>query len=139
MSPRKLLAVTAAALLLPASAAQADELIAPAPGAVNLAAGGGWMAWAAPGEDTGDFFVTWTRKEALLKATGDGLATPMSELVLGPGPRLVRWGGTRPRSSMWVRDLVVAPGHCAALAGAGVEAPPTEVRDGDALLATAGA
>ena len=93
----------------------------------------------APGEDTGDFFVTWTRKEALLKATGDGLATPMSELVLGPGPRLVRWGGTRPRSSMWVRDLVVAPGHCAALAGAGAEAPPTEVRDGDALLATAGA
>jgi len=40
----------------------------------------------APGEDgdleTGDLAQTWARKEAILKARGSGLTTPMSEVVL---------------------------------------------------------
>lgn len=46
--------VLAAALLWPAAAqASSAATIVPAPGAVNLAAGGGYLAWAAPEEDTG--------------------------------------------------------------------------------------
>ncbi|HWT91667.1 MAG TPA: hypothetical protein VN238_01625 [Solirubrobacteraceae bacterium] len=45
-------ALAAGAASTPA-AAGADTLLAPAPGAVNLAAGGGYLAWFAPQEDTG--------------------------------------------------------------------------------------
>ena len=41
------------ALGLAPAVANADSLVAPAPGAVNLAAGGGYLVWFAPGEDTG--------------------------------------------------------------------------------------
>jgi hypothetical protein len=42
-----------AAFTLAAPAARGDTLTTPAPGAVNLAAGGGYQAWFAPEEDTG--------------------------------------------------------------------------------------
>jgi hypothetical protein len=49
MIPRTtLLAVVAALVAAPAAAA--DTLVVPAPGAVNLASGGGWLAWAVPAE-----------------------------------------------------------------------------------------
>lgn len=47
-----LLTLAALAASTPA-AASADTLLAPAPGAVNLATGGGYLAWFSPGEDTG--------------------------------------------------------------------------------------
>ena len=54
----------------------------------------------APGE-TGDLAATWARKEAILKARGTGLTTPMSEVVLADE----RW---------W--DLDAPEGYVAALA-----------------------
>lgn len=66
-----------------------------------------------------DFFRTWTRKEAVLKATGDGLLHPMNEVVVSAPrhdpPRLVRFDG-RPdlRAGLW--DLSPARGYAAAVA-----------------------
>jgi len=54
MRPRALLALlAAAAFLVPAAGASADELVVAAPGAAKLAGDGGYLVWAAPNEDTG--------------------------------------------------------------------------------------
>jgi 4'-phosphopantetheinyl transferase len=83
------------------------------------------------------FFTTWTRKEALLKATGDGIAAPMSAITLSA--RGVTWTGTgAPDGPVWVRDLRPAPGFRAAVAGLG--APPTTLREhaaGELIAASA--
>ncbi len=84
------------------------------------------------------FFTTWTRKEALLKATGHGLASPMTRITLAPGgsPAGVEdWTGDgAPAGPMWLRDLRPAAGHLAALAGPGAAPPTVVVADGDAVL-----
>jgi 4'-phosphopantetheinyl transferase len=50
-----------------------------------------------PGRDRAAAFTTyWTRKEALVKATGDGLLTRLDAVVVSPPsdpPRLLRWEG----------------------------------------------
>jgi 4'-phosphopantetheinyl transferase len=66
------------------------------------------------------FFRYWVRKEAVLKATGEGLAAPMAQLtVSGPTrrPALRDWG-TLPGFSRQValHDLGAAPGYHASLA-----------------------
>ena len=82
------------------------------------------------------FFALWTRKEALLKATGTGLATPMSAITLGPSG-VQRWTGEdAPREPLWLRDLHPAPGYRGAVAGFG--APPEVTEEpGAPLLAAA--
>ena len=86
--------------------------------------------------DPAAFFTLWTRKEALLKATGDGLATPMSSITLGPSG-LVGWVGPgAPHAPVWLRDLRPAPGYLAAVAGLGAEPAQVRESDGDALLRT---
>jgi 4'-phosphopantetheinyl transferase len=68
--------------------------------------------------DARDFFTYWTRKEALVKATGDGVTVPLWEvLVTPPGtpPRLLgypRQGGLAAQ----LRDLSPDPGYVGALA-----------------------
>ncbi len=52
MSLRAVLLCVAALAVLPGAAA-ADAPVAMAPGAVNVAAGGGYVVWSQPGEDTG--------------------------------------------------------------------------------------
>jgi 4'-phosphopantetheinyl transferase len=75
------------------------------------------------------FFETWTRKEALLKATGGGIAAGLDRLAIGrgPGPRLViercALPGVDPLAWSLV-DLSIARGFVAALA---VESPAVKV------------
>ncbi|MGW7164475.1 4'-phosphopantetheinyl transferase family protein [Streptomyces sp. NPDC054884] len=86
------------------------------------------------------FVRYWTRKEALLKATGDGLSVPPELLhVTAPdaGPRLLSWSGPeRPRLPLHLYDLDAGPGHLAALASVGAPVRPA-AHDGSALLAAA--
>jgi 4'-phosphopantetheinyl transferase len=84
----------------------------------------------------------WTRKEAVLKATGDGLRVPMSSIAVSAPlerPRLEAHA-SRPelvgRLHMWPLDP--GPGHVAAIGilGAAVVQPVLEL-DGTPLLAAA--
>jgi 4'-phosphopantetheinyl transferase len=72
------------------------------------------------------FFRYWVLKEALLKATGDGLRVPMTQLTMsapGQSPRLADWQG-RPGYPALVsmHDLPARPGYLAALALVGSDA-----------------
>jgi 4'-phosphopantetheinyl transferase len=63
------------------------------------------------------FFTYWTRKEALLKSTGDGLNIGMTKLtVSGPdaAPELLHWADGPRR--IWLADLDPGHGYAAALA-----------------------
>lgn len=70
------------------------------------------------------FFNCWTRKEALIKALGDGLSRPLDKfdvsLVRGEPARLLRIGEDSKIASRWlIQDLKPAPGFAAALAAEG--------------------
>jgi 4'-phosphopantetheinyl transferase superfamily len=85
----------------------------------------------------------WTRKEALLKATGDGLRIPMATItVSGPNepPALLRWSnasGLGSSASAGLRRLHPGSGYVAALAV--LDLPEVQVQELDAteLLASA--
>lgn len=70
------------------------------------------------------FFNCWTRKEAYIKATGDGLSMPLDsfEVSLRPGEaaRFLRVQGQPVTGLQWcLRALEPAPGYVAALCVAG--------------------
>jgi 4'-phosphopantetheinyl transferase len=53
------------------------------------------------------FLAYWTRKEALVKATGDGLSTPLDSVVVSrpsESPRLLRWEGQEQGVSLHTLD-----------------------------------
>jgi 4'-phosphopantetheinyl transferase len=77
------------------------------------------------------FLQVWTRKEALLKATGDGLSSPMNAITLS-GAQLVAWTDG---PQAWLVDLSAGPDHPAAIAGLGAHAPEIREHPGDDLLA----
>jgi len=67
------------------------------------------------------FFLCWTRKEAYIKATGDGLAAPLHEFRVTLNPtepaRFVSVGSDREEAGRWMlHDLSIAPSFAAALA-----------------------
>lgn len=83
-----------------------------------------------------EFFRYWTRKEAAVKATGDGLRMPLSRVVVsapGEPPRLLRYGEAADLVAT-MADLDPGEGYAAALAV--LAAGPLRVReqDGAALL-----
>jgi 4'-phosphopantetheinyl transferase len=76
------------------------------------------------------FFRCWTRKEAFIKATGQGLAQPLDGFVvsLGPGEpaRFVDIGGDAAALARWtLHDLAPGEGYAGALV---VEGAPRAVR-----------
>jgi 4'-phosphopantetheinyl transferase len=86
------------------------------------------------------FLVAWTRKEAVTKATGDGLRAAFSEVVVAAGaagdgaPRLVSWPYPRDPREVTLFDLDAAAGYLAALAVLG-PCEAVTARDGSTLLA----
>jgi 4'-phosphopantetheinyl transferase len=69
------------------------------------------------------FFRCWTRKEAYVKARGEGLSRPLDgfELAVERAPAVERMAG------WWIRELDAAPGYAAAVAGDG-EPPAVSLR-----------
>lgn len=70
----------------------------------------------------------WTRKEAYLKACGEGLARSLNQVDVSLAPfepaRRLRIHGDAQASSRWsVQELAPAPGYAAALASEGVDVP----------------
>lgn len=72
------------------------------------------------GEPEGDLLVYWTRKEALVKATGDGLKVPMTDVLVSAASApaaLLSWRGRPDLPARTVlRDLDPGPGYSGALA-----------------------
>lgn len=96
------------------------------------------------GEDGREYGFTryWTRKEALLKATGEGLRVAMRSLAVSAPdepPQLLSWAG-RPeaRHRFALRDLTPGDGYVAALAIADTRGLTVVERDAGPLLAAAG-
>jgi 4'-phosphopantetheinyl transferase len=82
------------------------------------------------------FLVSWTRKEAVTKAVGAGLAVPLRDVVVSPAhepPRLLAWPYDDPPEAVSLFDVGSDPGYPAALAVLG---PCEGVRehDGSELL-----
>jgi 4'-phosphopantetheinyl transferase len=61
------------------------------------------------------FFRCWTRKEAYVKARGEGLSLPLDGFEVS----LDRAGGAERVGAWWVREVDPAPGYAAAVAGDG--------------------
>lgn len=88
--------------------------------------------------------VWWTRKEAVLKATGDGLAVSPARVRLSrpdEAPALVAWeaapSGPAERDGVpevRMRDLEPGPGYVACVAVLGLDPVTVTVQDGSALL-----
>jgi 4'-phosphopantetheinyl transferase len=85
-------------------------------------------------EQRGAFFRCWTRKEAVIKATGEGLSRALDsfdvDLTPGATSALKRFD-CRPgeESGLSLRDLPASPGHAAAGAVAATGAAPAQWRE----------
>jgi 4'-phosphopantetheinyl transferase len=95
------------------------------------------LAAVPPGGRARAFLVGWTRKEAVTKATGDGIRAAFSEVVVaadGGPPRVAAWPYPRSPRDVSLFDLDTDAGYVAALAVIG-RCETVRVRDGSALLA----
>jgi 4'-phosphopantetheinyl transferase len=86
------------------------------------------------------FFTYWTRKEAVLKATGYGLGVPLRQIVVSAPdqpPTLLSWSAERtPPESVRFCELFVGPRYAACLAVLTAREPRVVEVDATDLLAT---
>ncbi len=85
------------------------------------------------------FFTVWTRKEAVLKATGYGLRVPMAEVVVSSPyqeANLISLRGATP-PPCFMRDIDTGVGYCGAVAVFTRSTVDVVVRDAAPLLSTA--
>jgi 4'-phosphopantetheinyl transferase len=79
----------------------------------------------APAERVQAFFNCWTRKEAFVKASGEGLTRALDsfEVSLTPGEpaRLLHCADVAERDAMTLRAFVPAPGYVGAIAATGCD------------------
>jgi 4'-phosphopantetheinyl transferase len=95
-------------------------------------------AMAGGGDPHRALLMAWTRKEALLKATGDGLRVDPREVVLSPPdapPRLLAFAH-RPElvGACAIADVAPDDGHVGAVAILAAEPVTLTALDGEALL-----
>jgi len=95
-----------------------------------------------PDQREAAFFRCWTRKEAYIKAIGDGLSAPLDGFAVTLDPslpaRMIHLAGDRTAAGAWnLHDLLIEPGYAAALAYAGERRPIHQLppQDPAALLA----
>ena len=94
------------------------------------------LAAAAPADRARAFLVAWTRKEAVTKATGDGMRVPFGEVDVATDadtPRVVAWPYPQDPEDVSLLDLDAEPGYVAALAVLG-RCHTVRAMDGSALL-----
>ncbi|MBB4912590.1 4'-phosphopantetheinyl transferase family protein [Actinophytocola algeriensis] len=88
---------------------------------------------------TGAFFTYWSRKEAVVKATGKGMTVPMSKLTLtahDQPPRVVASDAAEVDvATVHMADLTPGDGYRASVAVFGGEAPAVTERDAADLIA----
>ncbi len=87
---------------------------------------------------TGDFYAYWTRKEAVLKAIGEGLNREMTDVAVSDpshDARLLTLSGNRIACAM--RDLPI-PGYAATVAVLTGSAVDFTIEDANRLLAPHG-
>lgn len=80
-----------------------------------------WLLRLPPSQQTTGFFRLWTRKEAYLKARGEGIWRDLAGFDVSQSPPEPVW----PDGAWFLHDLAPAPGYCAAVA---VEGPFGPVR-----------
>jgi 4'-phosphopantetheinyl transferase len=103
---------------------------------VDVAAIVGPVLGTAPPEDLAGFHVVWCRKEAVVKATGDGLRVDPRTVRVSPAAepaRLVSYPD-RPGLEVTLTDLRPGPGYAGALAVLHRDAPVLHEDDASTLL-----